>query len=51
MPNEENKILKYDHGEKSLKDPFMIYAGLKCFLEKMYSCQNNPKKSYTEKKN
>ena len=34
MPNEDNKILKYDHGEKSLKDPFMIYAGLDCFLEK-----------------
>ena len=26
MPNENNKILKYNHGEKSLKASFMIYA-------------------------
>ena len=50
MPNEENKILKYNHGEKSSKAPFMIYADLECFLEKMHPCQNNPEKSYTEKK-
>ena len=50
MPNEYNKILKYNHGEKSLKAPFIIYADLECLLEKMYSCQNNPEKSYTEKK-
>ena len=28
----------------------MIYADLECLLEKMHSCQNNPKKYYTEKK-
>ena len=28
MPNECNITLKYNHGEKSLKDPFMIYADL-----------------------
>ena len=43
IPNEYNKILKYNHGEKSLKAPFMIYADF-------HSCQNNAKKSYTEKK-
>ena len=26
MPNEDNKILKYNHGEKSLKAPANIYA-------------------------
>ena len=26
MPNEDNKILKYNHGEKSMKPPFIIYA-------------------------
>ena len=51
MPNKDNKILKYNHGEKSLNVPFMIYADLECLLEKMHSCQNNPEKSYTEKKN
>ena len=28
MPNDNNKILKYNHGEKSLKASFMIYADL-----------------------
>ena len=50
MPKEENKILKYNHGEKSLKALFMIYADLDRSLENMDYCQNNPKKSYTEKK-
>ena len=50
MPNDNNKILKYNHGEKSLKAPFMIYADLQCLPEKMHSCQNNPEKSYTGKK-
>ena len=48
MPNEDNKILKHNHGEKSLKAPAIIYADLECLLEKMHSCQNNPEKSYTE---
>ena len=34
MPNENNKILKYNPGEKSLKVPFIIYANLECLLEK-----------------
>ena len=29
----------------------MIYADMECLLEKMHSCQNNPEKFYTEKKN
>ena len=28
MPNEDNKILKYNYGEKSLKCPAFIYADL-----------------------
>ena len=50
MPKEYNKILKYNHGEKSLKAQFMIYADLECLLEKMHLCQNNIEKSYTEEK-
>ena len=49
MPDEFNKMLKYNHGEKSLKSPAIIYADLECLLEKMFSCQNNSGKSYTEK--
>ena len=34
MPNED-KILKYNFGEKSLKVPAIIYTDLECLLEKM----------------
>ena len=50
MPNKGNKILKYNHGAKSSKAPFMIYDDLECLFEKMHSCQNNLEKSYIEKK-
>ena len=33
-----------------MRAPFVIYADLECLLEKMHSCQNNPEKSYTDKK-
>ena len=51
MPKEDNKILKYSHGEKSLKAPFMIYADLESLLEKMNTCHNNRKKSLATKVN
>ena len=35
MPKEENKILKYNHGEKSLKAPFTIIADLEYILSKI----------------
>ena len=35
---------------KSLKIPHVIYADLECLLLKQQSCQNNPNKSYTERK-
>ena len=50
MPDENNTILKYIPGGKSLKVPFIIYADLGCLLQKINTCKNNPKKSYTEKK-
>ena len=50
MPTKLNKILKYNHGKKSLKAPFVIYADLKCLLLKQQLCQNNPNESYTERK-
>ena len=51
MPTKDNKIIKYNHGEKSMKLPFVIYADLECLLEKMSTCQNNPNKSSTAKIN
>ena len=50
MPNEDNKTLKYNPGEKSLKVPIIIYADLECLLEKIDTCNNNPEESHTEKK-
>ena len=47
MPNEDNKIIKYNQEEKSIKSPFIIYADLKCLLEKMSTCYNNPEESST----
>ena len=34
MPEKDNKILKYNHGEKSMKAPFIIYPDLESLLEK-----------------
>ena len=50
LPTKLNKILKYNHGEKLLKKPFVIYAELECLLLKQQSCQNNPNEFYTERK-
>ena len=50
MPTEDNKILKYNHGEKSLIVPFIIIFDLECWLKNEQFCQNNPEKSYTERK-
>ena len=44
MPEEDNKILKYNHGEKSMSVSFVIYADLESLLEKMSTCNNNPEK-------
>ena len=49
MPEEYNKILKYNEGEKSMRLPFIIIADLECLLEKMNTCHNNPEKSSTTK--
>ena len=51
MSEKDNKILKYNNGENSMKAPFIIYADVDCFLEKMHSCQNNPEDSSTAKIN
>ena len=51
MPTKDNNIIKYNHGEKSMKVPFIIYADLECLLEKMRTCINNPNESSTTKIN
>ena len=50
MPTRDNNTLKYNHGEKSLKVPWVIYADFECLLIKAQSYQNNPEECYTERK-
>ena len=47
MPTKDNNTIKYNHGEKSRKLPFVIYADLKCLFEKMSTCINNLYESST----
>ena len=51
MANKDDKILKYNHGEKSMKAPFIIYADLESLHEKMNTCYDSPEKSPTTKIN
>ena len=51
MPNEYNKIIKYNQGEKSIKLPFIIYADLECLLEKISIYNNNPEELSTTEVN
>ena len=48
--SKEHEKIKYLPGEKPSRHPFIIYADLERLLQKVRSCQNNPKNSYTEKK-
>ena len=45
MPEKDHRILKYNHGEKYIKVPFIIYPDIESLLEKMNTCHNNPEKS------
>ena len=51
MPKKDKKILKYNHGEKSLNVPFIIHTDLQSLLEKMSTCHNIPEEWSTTKIN
>ena len=51
MSTKNNNIIKNNHGKKSMKLPFVIYADLECLLEKINTCINNPNESSTTKIN
>ena len=42
MPKKDKKVLKYNHGKKTMKAPFVIYA--ESLLKKVCICDNNPEK-------
>ena len=49
MPSEGTNILEFNQSQKSDKAPFLIYADLKCKVEKIYGSKNNPENSSTTK--
>ena len=51
IPKEDNKILKDNHGEKSMKVSFIIYADIESLLEKINMCNSNLDNSSTTKIN
>ena len=50
MP-EKGASLRYHHGVKSMRAPFVMYADLESLFRKMDTCTNDPSKSLTTKKN
>ena len=51
MPTKDHNTIKYNHGEKSIKLPFVVYTDLESLLEKVSTCYNNPEESSTTKIN
>ena len=49
MPSEGTNILEFNQSQKSDKAPFLIYADLKCKVEKIYGSKTNPENSSTTK--
>ena len=50
MPSEDKNILRYNSGEKSLKEANIFYLDLESLLIKIQSSQSNPEESFTERK-
>ena len=48
MPDDENKILKYASGSKSLKMAHAIYVDIECLLVKHDTCLNNLNRSWSK---
>ena len=51
MSEEVKNILKYNHGEESVKFPFVIYAGTVSLLERTDTCHNNQENTLITKIN
>ena len=48
MPDKDNNILKFNNFHKQQPVPFVIYADFEAITEKIFGCQPNNDKSYTE---
>ena len=42
---EDNKILAFNHNQKSDEAPFITYEDLECIIGKIDGCKNNPENS------
>ena len=51
MPEEDNKILKYNDAGKSMRAENVIYFDFECLTEKINTCHNDPEKLSTAKVN
>ena len=49
MPKEDKNILKYNHGEKSMKVPLLLMLTWILYLKKIDTCHSIPEKSSTTK--
>ena len=49
MTEKSKNVLKYIHGEKCMKVPFVIYADTKSLIEKTNTCYNDLENSSTAK--
>ena len=47
--NKDTKILEFNQNQISDRAPFIIYVDLKCIIEKIDGCKNNPENSSTLK--
>ena len=49
IPTEKVKILKYSHGEKSLRVPVAYYSDIECLIKQIDTCHNNPEQTSTKR--
>ena len=49
MPSEDTKIIEFNQDQKPDNAPFVIYADLEFFIEKIDECKNNPENLSTTK--
>ena len=47
MASKDKKLLQFNNYQKSDKAPFASYVDLKCIIEKIDVCKNNPEYSST----
>ena len=49
MPSEDTKTLEFNQSSKSDEASFIIYADLKCLIDKIDGCESNPENSFITK--